>query len=126
MFGIYIKDLQILRNTEHNNYEFLETPITTDCLLCSAYSHPTITKDGHLDSTFKAKTLKKMEAMLNIFIENGNTCIILGAWGCGAFGNPAEDIAQMFKSLLLSPTYCDRFEHVVFAVIKDQWHLVPR
>ncbi len=120
--GIYIKDLHILRDTEHNKYVFLPKPILSNCLLCAAYSNPTTTKDNKLDQKFREGTRKKIETMLNILLENGETHIILGAWGCGAFANPAEDMAYLFKEILTSNAYNGRFQHVVFAIIKDSWH----
>ena len=39
--------------------------------------------------------------------------LVLGAWGCGAFGNEPEDVAELFRDHL---SKFDCFEHVVFAV----------
>lgn len=39
--------------------------------------------------------------------------LVLGAWGCGAFGNEPEDVAELFRNNLGK---FDCFEHVVFAV----------
>lgn len=41
--------------------------------------------------------------------------IVLGAWGCGAFGNDCQDIAELFKKAL-DEDFAGVFEHVVFAV----------
>lgn len=43
----------------------------------------------------------------------GYNTLILGAWGCGAFGNDPEDVADIFKKNLRKFNY---FEHVMFAV----------
>lgn len=55
----------------------------------------------------------------NIFeaaIENEAEVIILGAWGCGAFNNPPEVVANSFREVLLEERYSCAFEKVVFAV----------
>lgn len=51
--------------------------------------------------------------ILHIAKDNNHKNIILGAWGCGAFGNDAFNVAQCFLSLLKTYPY---FDHVTFAV----------
>lgn len=41
--------------------------------------------------------------------------LVLGAWGCGAFGNDGELVAQLFRRSL-EVDFRGAFEHVVFAV----------
>jgi uncharacterized protein (TIGR02452 family) len=41
--------------------------------------------------------------------------LILGAWGCGAFGNDPRATAADFRAAL-EGTYAGAFRHVVFAV----------
>jgi uncharacterized protein (TIGR02452 family) len=41
--------------------------------------------------------------------------VVLGAWGCGAFGNDPRTTAADFRDALLGP-YCGAFREVVFAV----------
>ena len=40
------------------------------------------------------------------------------ALGCGAFKNPPEHVATLFKEALLGP-FAGCFEHVVFAIFDD-------
>lgn len=42
--------------------------------------------------------------------------VVLGAWGCGAFGGDAEDVARRFAEALAGPFF-GVFEEVVFAVL---------
>lgn len=119
--SIYIRDIHILRDTEEHNYSFLKKPVSSNCLLMPAYQAPPLTKEGGLTPEYLGKTREKIHQMFNTFLENGDTRIILGAWGCGAFGNPPEDIVKLFMDVLNSAKYKNRFEHVVFAVIKGSW-----
>jgi uncharacterized protein (TIGR02452 family) len=41
--------------------------------------------------------------------------LVLGAWGCGAFGNDANEIAGLFREALDRP-FRGVFSHVVFAI----------
>jgi uncharacterized protein (TIGR02452 family) len=45
----------------------------------------------------------------------GYTALVLGAWGCGAFGNDPHAIAGFFKEALTS-TFAESFSDVVFAI----------
>eukprot|EP01043_Picozoa_sp_COSAG02_P053351 COSAG02_NODE_5875_length_3971_cov_4.711519_1_plen_78_part_00 len=40
-----------------------------------------------------------------------------GAFGCGAFGNPAGPEAENFGKQLTSAEFCGKFQQVVFAII---------
>jgi len=46
----------------------------------------------------------------------GHEDLVLGAWGCGVFGNDPEDVALMFKQYLDGP-YKNVFRKVTFAVM---------
>ncbi|KAF2251797.1 hypothetical protein BU26DRAFT_244622 [Trematosphaeria pertusa] len=43
---------------------------------------------------------KKMRAVLRIASSKGVKKIVLGAWGCGAYGNPVRDIAEAWRRVL--------------------------
>ncbi|CAA9959910.1 hypothetical protein PTMSG1_03318 [Pyrenophora teres f. maculata] len=42
----------------------------------------------------------KIRAVLRIMERKGVEKVVLGAWGCGAYGNPVKDIAEAFQSVL--------------------------
>ncbi|MBP3609750.1 MAG: TIGR02452 family protein [Lachnospiraceae bacterium] len=58
--------------------------------------------------------LKRGRRILDIARENGNEVVILGAFGCGAFQNPPEVVAECYKQLMKE--YAGVFETVEFAV----------
>ncbi|WP_253776187.1 TIGR02452 family protein [Goodfellowiella coeruleoviolacea] len=48
---------------------------------------------------------------------HGHRRLVLGAWGCGVFGNDPRQVARIFADLLLpGGQFAGRFAHVVFAV----------
>ncbi|KAI0134850.1 hypothetical protein F4814DRAFT_399151 [Daldinia grandis] len=88
-------------------------------------------------------TVCKMRAVLRVFTAKGVRRVVLGAWGCGAYGNPVGEIAKAWRKVLVSGSRggnkrdngqhkgkgkgkkkesdsdsWESFEHVVFA-IKD-------
>ncbi|KAH7384170.1 hypothetical protein DE146DRAFT_668018 [Phaeosphaeria sp. MPI-PUGE-AT-0046c] len=42
----------------------------------------------------------KMQAVLRIMQKKGVKKVVLGAWGCGAYGNPVIDVAQAWRKVL--------------------------
>lgn len=45
--------------------------------------------------------LQKMKAVMRILRMKGVDKVVLGAWGCGAYGNPVGEIARAWKKVLL-------------------------
>jgi len=62
-----------------------------------------------LTSLIRERTVR----ILQVAHANGHKNIILGAWGCGAFGNDPEMVSKAFMLALTKVPY---FEHVTFAV----------
>ncbi|OTA88874.1 hypothetical protein M434DRAFT_374335 [Hypoxylon sp. CO27-5] len=46
-------------------------------------------------------SVRKMRAVLRVFAAKSVKRIVLGAWGCGAYGNPVGEIARAWKKVLL-------------------------
>ena len=42
--------------------------------------------------------------------------IVLGAWGCGAFGNSPDMVAECFRLELIDNGFIKYFDKVVFAI----------
>ena len=59
----------------------------------------------------------RMRKILNCFIVSDCTDIILGAFGCGVFGNSAEKIAIFWKELLYDEGYIYYFNNICFSVL---------
>jgi len=63
----------------------------------------------------EAAMLARIDLALNTMAHHGERVVVLGAFGCGVFGNKNEDVARMFQHLL-STKYEGVFDHVVFAI----------
>lgn len=59
----------------------------------------------------------RIRAVLHASKQAGYPNLILGAFGCGAFGNPPDLVARMFVEQLRSPEFAGSFSRVVFAII---------
>ncbi|HZT42304.1 MAG TPA: TIGR02452 family protein [Chthonomonadaceae bacterium] len=60
---------------------------------------------------------ERMAKLLWVAREHGHDALILGAWGCGVFGNDPALVARLFMELLApGGPYAQQFRHVVFAI----------
>lgn len=66
----------------------------------------------------EAVMLTRIDKLLTIALHHGHKTLVLGAWGCGVFGNRAAEMAGWFATQLLeNPRYRNAFEVVTFAVL---------
>lgn len=59
---------------------------------------------------------RRINSILAVAEMQGHEDLVLGAWGCGIFGNDPEDVAVIFKEHLDGPFY-NVFRKVTFAVL---------
>lgn len=76
----------------------------------SKYTNVTVLR--HL---FQSRITNILEAALDNCVDT----IVLGAFGCGAFKNPAQLVAEEFRSVIENGQYCKKFKNIVFAIKKD-------
>ena len=68
---------------------------------------------GRLDNSMVETIMRRRIAkVLQIAKEHGHECLVLGAWGCGVFGNDPKDVASWFSKELMS----FQFRKIVFAI----------
>lgn len=118
--GIYGRNVVIFRDTEENDYSFLKTPVATDCIFVAAYNNPK-TVGNRMTYSYERKTYKKIMSLLEECKIRGAKNLILGALGCGAFSNPPEHVAELFKKALSLERYKNYFENVVFAIYDNRY-----
>lgn len=64
--------------------------------------------------------------VLDVAASMGHRALVLGAWGCGVFGNDPDDVVAAFADQLLgSGSHAASFDVVVFAVIGPRANLIP-
>ena len=79
---------------------------------CLASESPTAKETEFLEA--------KVASVLGTAVAFGHRNLVLGAWGCGAFGNPPEVVSGAFASVLRSAAFEGAFDRVVFAIPNDQ------
>ena len=61
----------------------------------------------------------RIRNILEVAAVNDVDVLILGAFGCGAFNNPPELVASVFRHLLIDRGYGRFFRKTVFAIKKN-------
>eukprot|EP00392_Amoebophrya_sp_AT5.2_P001499 g1501.t1 len=74
-------------------------------------------QDVGREPPFDAQLLReKARTILHMAATNGHNAVVLGAFGCGYFRNPAKVVAATFNELLRAGEFAEAFDVVVFAV----------
>jgi uncharacterized protein (TIGR02452 family) len=62
----------------------------------------------------------KIRQILRVMAVNGVSCCVLGALGCGAFGNPPKRVARLFRDVMSEIEFIGHFEEIVFAILDQK------
>ena len=60
---------------------------------------------------------RRIGAVLAVAADRGHHRLVLGAWGCGVFGNEPGEVAGLFREALTTPPFAGAFSRVLFAVL---------
>ena len=77
-------------------------------------------KSGWAGSEWADTVTLRIRSVLHAAKHTGHANVVLGAFGCGAFGNPAGHVAAIFREQLMSPEFRGAFATVVFAIIDPE------
>lgn len=113
-YVIYSPDVPVFRDDED---ELLEEPWLMSILTSPAVHGKGIRqyepeRSGEIPAVMRERTRK----VLAVAATHGHRRLILGAWGCGAFGCDPELVAPRFAAALAGP-YRGAFAEVVFAIL---------
>ncbi len=105
-------DVPVFRGDEPEEL-LLESAWTTSFLTAAAPNRKAIFWNiERIRPVFAAR----IEKVLAIAREGNFDAVVLGAWGCGAFGNDPNEIAPLFAEIL-NTSFAGAFAHVAFAVL---------
>ncbi|KAJ7625008.1 hypothetical protein DFH06DRAFT_745697 [Mycena polygramma] len=73
-----------------------------DVISCAAVRGPDVDEQGkYSDATQRDLMREKIKVVFRAAVGQGCRRLVLGALGCGAFGNPPAEVAQLFQRVLL-------------------------
>lgn len=87
-----------------------------DIITCAAPNRKAAKRYRNIeDSVINDHMEDRIDHVLFSAYDNGVEILILGAFGCGVFGNDPKNVADIFKTFLNSK-YKDCFDKVIFAI----------
>jgi len=117
--GIYSPKVSVFRKSEKDECEFLDAPFNVDVISVPAVKRPSL-KNGKIVPWVCDVLMNKIRQILDIAIVNGNDSLVLGAFGCGAYCTPPNEMAILFKRVLDNDKYKTAFRVISFAIIDDK------
>ena len=91
---------------------FLASVITAPAPNASQILRRDVTAGAEIETTLR----RRAGYILTIAREQGHRTLLLGAWGCGVFGNDPNLVADAFGQWLSEPRFQGCFERVVFGI----------
>ncbi|GMO62673.1 MAG: hypothetical protein Ta2A_09470 [Treponemataceae bacterium] len=120
--GAYSGNITVFRGSEQNGYCLLSNPFKTNIVTVPAVNSPELVmKNGayYIVDSLIEPTKQKMRTILRIAGKYHHDALVLGAFGCGAFANPPNHIARLFKEVFDEIEFRNKFKTVVFAIFEN-------
>jgi len=121
--GIYSKNITVFRGAEKNGYCLLNNPSKMSFVTVAAINHPELIEKNELyyiREELIEPTKEKIRTILRIAGKYEHDSLVLGAFGCGAFANPPNHMATLFKEVFLESEFSGVFKYVVFSIFEDR------
>ena len=120
---IYSPNVTVLKQSDAIHREwyremYADDYYNVDVITCAA---PFFSGSGYIIPNGDLKYLlkRRIKNIFEVAIENDVDVLVLGAFGCGAFHNPPEIVADAFKECLNESRYLCVFDEVVFAIKRE-------
>ncbi|KAF0984599.1 hypothetical protein FDP41_000498 [Naegleria fowleri] len=133
--GVYVPQCLVLRKSVQEGYAFLEQPVIISMFSMAAYMNPPVKKRsiGRRDEVYKQEVFEyfldsklanamkqKITSLFEVALQKGHDSLVLSPIGCRAYANPSYHIACLFKEVLQSEFFRNKFKMVLFSVIEDR------
>ena len=100
---------------KNSSFNLLDKPVYADILTVPAVNIGAALKNGEDESKCNEIMKDRMRNILKVLLCYGEETIVLGAFGCGVFGNHPKKIAKYWKELL-DEGWLYKFKKIIFAV----------
>lgn len=128
--GIYSPFVLVIRGDLRSGHDLLDLTVPANLpaisvVTAAAVCMPQTTTDlsGSLKyaSVYERRLMEeKMRVILRIAAKNRHRQLVLGAFGCGAFANPRQEVAKMWASVLNESEFAGGWwSDVIFAILED-------
>ncbi|KAL8800057.1 MAG: hypothetical protein Q9182_005457 [Xanthomendoza sp. 2 TL-2023] len=127
--AIYSPRVLIIRESAAHSHRLLDLgkpdalPVVSVVSMAAIRDPPVLRRLGDGREIYAAAADREMmrdkiRMVLRVAAAKGHRQLVLGALGCGAFGNPRGEVARLWRDVLLEPEFSGGWwEDVVFAVL---------
>ncbi len=110
-YAIYSPDVPVFRADDGR---LLDETYTVGMITCPAANIVLLAPERRHE--VGAAMWQRILKVLAIGIEHGHDALVLGAWGCGAFGNDSNEIAALFRRAL-AENFKGAYRAITFAIL---------
>lgn len=110
---LYSPEIMVFKDADYNMCDEFKCAVIS----CAAIRHPKLLPSGVYHDSQRTLMEQKIRAILDVAVHHKVSNLVLGAFGCGAFGNPPRTVAYIFKQLLIDQKYAGHFKRVGFAIL---------
>lgn len=107
---IYVNNAIALRDSR--DFRFLHEEFPFNVVMCTGYD--TSNKRVQFSPELRARLRAKIEVIFTSCLHNGVNTLVLEAFGCGKYGNPPADVAEVFRAVV--EQYAGHFKSIYFAI----------
>ena len=120
--GIISQNVTIYKNVDYDNFE---VGFRVDIFSSAAPRHPELKANGTYTRSSEEDMKNRIRSFFRIAIIYGKSKLVIPAWGCGAFGNPAAEVARCFDEVLHESEFKSEFDEICFAILDDHNAIRP-
>ena len=113
--SVYTPGVTVFRTGEFLGCDLLEEPFRLAFISNGAIKKRDVADFGEEDTRI---TRERIRTVFRVGLDRGHDCLILGGWGCGAFRNPVDVMARLFRETCDEPEFKDRYRAVWFACLE--------
>ena len=104
--GVYTSDVLVFRRWDEAASDLPKGDwFFVDVITAAMIRLPDVDGEGdqarYAEEKDRELAVQKMRAVLRMAAANGVSKLVLGAWGCGAYGNPVGEVAKGWRRVLL-------------------------
>ena len=118
----YIRDVLFFKDNSDNKLlsksEKNENFRCADVITCSAPNKKVMLKNGYSEKNVKKTMEKRIKNIFKCAVQESINVLILGAFGCGVFGNDPYETASLFETYVNK--YGEYFDKIIFAIPKGK------
>lgn len=114
---IYTPKVLVFRSTASENYGVYKwnNCCWVDIISVAALRNPKLINGSTYTNQDLNIMSEKIRGIFKVGIDQGHDCLLLSALGCGAFYNPPEQVASIFKKVMKE--FEGSFKKVVFSIL---------